>query len=94
MIKSEPPRWLLQINDFADALSERAATRSEPFYRVECRDDIEYLRKAARLLKVLTAAYYGLSQQVNSFYAREQQLGAEAQEAIDIVEKQMKKLEI
>lgn len=91
---AEAPQWLIQINEFADALSDRAAKRSEPFYRIECRDDIEYLGKAARLLKVLTAAYYGLSQQVNDFYVREQRVRDEAQEAIEIVQKQMKRLNL
>lgn len=39
--------WTDNVLDFAEALQSRAANRSEPFFRAECRADVEYLKKAA-----------------------------------------------
>ena len=76
--------------DFADALQERAAHRSEPFFRAECREDVEYLKKAAQLLEMVTRAYIRLSVQLNEDYEHNLQLSQAAREAIEIVENQIK----
>ena len=76
--------------DFADALQERAAHRSEPFFRAECRADVVYLKKAAQLLEMVTRAYIRLSVQLNEDYEHNLQLSQAAREAIEIVENQIK----
>lgn len=82
--------WADSVLDFADALQERAERRSEPFFRAECRADVEYLKKAAQLLKLVTRAYIRLSVQLNEDYQHNLQLSQAAQEAIEIVENQIK----
>lgn len=94
MAKPPVPRWLQEVNDFADALGERAELRSNPFFRQECKDDVEYLQKAARLLKMMAIAYYDLSCQIDSLYSHEMRIERIASDAIDIVKKQVKELEV
>ena len=89
------PQWLQDVNDFADALGERAEQRSHPsFFRQECKDDVEYMQKAARLLKMMAIAYYDLSCQINSLYKHEVRIEELASDAIETVKKQAKKLEV
>ena len=90
--KGPIPQWLQDVSDFADALSERAEVRSHPFFRKECKDDVEYMRKAARLLKMMAVAYYELTCQVNRLYENEAKLAREASQAFEVVQNQMKKL--
>ena len=92
MAAAETPLWLIQIDEFADALNERARQRSEPFYRIECKNDVEYMKKAARLLKVMTVAYSNLSNQVNAFYTKEQKLTNQVEEVVEIVQNQIEVL--
>ena len=82
--------WTDNVLDFAEALQNRAASRSEPFFRAECRADVEYLKKAAQLLEMVTRAYIRLSVQLNESYEQDTQLSQAAREAIEIVEKQIK----
>ena len=82
----------IKIDEFADALNERALQRSEPFYRIECKNDVEYMKKAARLLKVMTVAYSNLSNQVNAFYTKEQKLTNQVEEVVEIVQNQIEVL--
>ncbi len=89
MEKNTPPQWLVQIDNFADDLNERANRRKDLIYST----DIEYMEKAARLLKIMTVAYYNLSNQINLFYERQQLLKTEAEEVVELVEKQMKVVE-
>lgn len=84
------PTWTDNVLNFADALQERAAHRSEPFFRAECRADVEYLKKAAQLLEMVTRAYIRLSVQLNENYEHNLQLSQAAREAIEIVENQIK----
>ena len=90
------PQWLQDVNDFADALGERAEQRSSSssFFRQECKDDVEYMQKAARLLKMMAIAYFDLSCQINNLYDHEVRIGALASDAIETVKKQAKKLEV
>ena len=82
--------WTDNVLNFAEALQDRAANRSEPFFRAECRADVEYLKKAAQLLEMVTRAYIRLSVQLNESYEQDSQLSRAAREAIEIVENQIK----
>lgn len=81
--------WTDNVLDFAEALQVRASHRSEPFFRAECRADVEYLKKAAQLLEMVTRAYIRLSVQLNENYELNAQLSQAAREAIKIVENQI-----
>lgn len=82
------PTWLVEIDRFADALGEYAAENT----KTDLAAAISYMQKAARLLKVMTVAYYNLSNQVNMFYEKEQKLRNETAEVIEIIQNQVKKL--
>ena len=90
--KKPIPQWLQDVSNFADALSERAEVRSHPFFRRECKDDVEYMKKAARLLKMMAVAYHELTCQVSALYENEAKLAHEASQAFEVVQNQMKKL--
>jgi hypothetical protein len=81
-------RWIEEVQQFADALEDRAAHRSEPFFRAECRADVEYLRKAAQLLKIMSGAYLDLSAQVTLLSNNFEELRSAAHDAIEIIKKQ------
>ena len=89
MSQVNPPQWLVQIDEFADTLSERANNRIDILYT----SDVEYMKKAARLLKIMTVAYNSLSNQINLFFEKEQILRSEAEEIVEIVANQMKVVE-
>ena len=81
-------RWIEEIQQFADALEERAKHRSEPFFRAECRADVEYLKKAAQLLKMLAGAYLDLLDQTEVASRMIDELRAEVHDIIEIVKNQ------
>lgn len=82
------PKWLVEIDEFADALSEYASGNA----KTDFVKNVEYMQKAARLLKIMTVAYFNLSNQVNMFYEKEQKLRSEAAEVIELIQNQMKVL--
>lgn len=82
------PEWLVKIDKFADALGEYAIENTN----ADSIEAIDYMEKAARLLKIMTVAYSNLSNQVNMFYEKEQKLRSEAAEVVELVQNQMKML--
>ena len=87
-------KYLLNIKFFAEALEQRANTRGYEPFRPECRADIEYMRKAAQLLQMVTEAYIQLSNQIGELYAQNMELHEAAAEAAQIVENQQKMQEL
>ena len=80
--------WIEEIKQFAEALEYRAAHRSEPFFRAECRADVEYMKKAAQLLKMLSGAYLDLTEQTKLLSQVIEDLRAAAHDAIEIIKNQ------
>lgn len=80
--------WTDNVLNFADALAARAALRGYEPFRPECRADIEYLRKAAELLELVTRQYIRLSEQIHHLYQYDVALKTAATEAIEIVKNQ------
>lgn len=92
--RAEPSEWLKEVDNFADALSDYATQCENMIFKVDVTTEVEYMRKAARLLKIMTVAYFNLSNQVNLFYEREQKLKAEAEEVVELVQNQMKRVKL
>lgn len=81
--------WLNDIETFAEVLERRAATRGYEPFRPECRADVEYMHKAAQLLKMVTEAYTNLVVDLDSLYEKHNELQEVAAEAIKIAKNQL-----
>lgn len=85
----ETASWIDKVLEFARALKERADARGYEPFRPECRADVEYLRKAAELLELVTQQNILLSNQLDTLYRQDFELREAADEAIKIVKNQM-----
>lgn len=82
-------QWVDDVLVFSDVLARRAETRGYEPFRPECRADVEYMHKAAQLLKMVTEAYISLSSDLDNLYKKHNELKIAAEEAIKIAKNQL-----